>query len=136
MRYHLMLVTFLAASLSNATLALAHFGLADGDDVGTGLFWVWGVFLAGIVGFFVYKKWWASDEQPERRALKRRLGELERALSSCQSQLQNAKDYPNECGLSEEQRRERLTTVMSIQGLIDKTKAELAAPEIELVQNQ
>ncbi len=127
MRFYLISITFLAAGLGTATSAFAHFGLADGDDVGTGLFWAWGVFLAGIVGFFVYRKYWRGEEKQNYRAVKHRLSDLERALRSCQSQLQNAEDYPRECGLSDQQRRENQQSVISIQGLIIKTKAELAA---------
>jgi len=126
MRYALMLISFLAGSLSNVISVRAHFGLADGDDVGTGLFWVWGAFIVGVAGFILYRRSLAKLP-PEGRELKRRLNELERALTSCHSQLRNADDYPTECGLSDQQRRARLDSVLSIQGMIAKTKSELAA---------
>jgi hypothetical protein len=127
MRYYFTPIAFLAVSLGNATSASAHFGLGGDEDVGHILFWVWGIFLVGIAGFFIYQRWFVSDEPPEGHALKGRLSELERALLSCQSQLQNAQDYPKECGLSELERQERQDSVISIKGMIDKTKSELAA---------
>lgn len=120
------LATLIAASFSNVTPALAHFGLADGEDIGSELFWVWGIFIAGILGFFVYQRFCASDETPAGKALKIRISDLERALNSCQSQLQNAADYPNECGLTDRHRQERLESAASLQGLIEESKIELA----------
>lgn len=123
----LLLLTSLAGSLAPLAQALAH-GVTGGDeDSGNEFFWLYGLLLAGIAGFVIYRKWWRPKESPERRALKRRLSEFERALTSCMAQLKNAEDYPNECGLTDEQRRERLESAASIRGKIDEIKMELAA---------
>ena len=127
MRYLLMLITSLAGSLAPLSSVRAHSGPVGGDGTGDGIFWVYGVLLVGLASFVVYWKLVRGKESPERRALKRHLGELERAHTSCLAQLQNAEDYPNECGLTDEQRRERLESVALIQGQIDQSKADLAA---------
>ncbi len=127
MRTPLLLMTSLAGSLAPLTLAFAHGVTGGEEDGGNGLFWLYGLVLASIAGFVIYRKWWGARESPERRALKRRLSDFERALTSCMAQLHNAEDYPKECGLTDEQRQERLESVESIQGKIDEIKMDLAA---------
>lgn len=84
--------------------------------------------LGGLGGTLLYRKWRSDRDRPESRALKRRLAELERALTSCRMQLQNADDYPNECGLTDEARRERQDTESKICRLIEDVRSELASP--------
>ena len=127
MRTRLLLMMFLAGSLAPLTSAFAHFGLYGDEEVGLVLYWFYGLLFAGITGFVIYRKWWVAKETPERRQMKRRLSEFERALTSCRAQLQNAEDYPKECGLTDEQRLERLESVESIQGKIIEIKMDLAA---------
>ena len=115
-----------AWSLAPLSAALAHGAQTGEQDSGHGLFWIYGFLLAGIAGLIIYRKWWRGKEPPERRALKRRLGELQRAHASCLKQLQNAEDYPKECGLTDADRHERLRSVASIRGEIDVIKTELA----------
>ncbi len=126
MPIRLLLVTFLAGSLAPLSFAIAH-GVTGGEEnAGNELFWIYGFLLVGIAGLVICRKWWAIKESPERRALRRRLSEFERALASCRAQLQNAENYPKECGLTEEQRQERLQSAASIQGKIDEIKMDLA----------
>jgi len=127
MRTRFLLIASLAGSLAPLSTAFAHFGLAGDEDVGHVLFWFYGLLLAGITGYVLYRKWWKPEESPEHRALKRRLSECERALTSCRTQLQNAEDYPKECGLTDVQRRECQESIASIQGKIEKIKMDLAA---------
>ena len=82
--------------------------------------------LVGIIGTVIYRKWLAKSETPERRALKQNLREFERSLNSYLVQLQNADDYPNECGISEEKRLEKNESVAMIQNKIDEIRIELA----------
>jgi|TARA_Y100000031_G_scaffold152591_1_gene196034 hypothetical protein len=123
-----MLMTSLAGSLAPFSYARAHSGPVGDDGIGDKIFWVYGVLLIGLASFVVYRKLIGGREPPERRALKRRLGELQRAHASCLKQLQNAEDYPKECGLTGEQRRDRVESVALIRRRIDETKADLAVP--------
>jgi hypothetical protein len=127
MRTRLLLVTSLAGSLAPLYCAIAHGVTGGEEDAGNELFWIYGLLLVGIAGFVIYRKWWRGRVSPERRALRRRLSEFERALTLCRAQLQNAEDYPKECGLTEEQRLERLQSAASIQEKIDEIKMDLAA---------
>lgn len=126
MRYVSILIASLVGILAPISVAFAHFGLAGDDEVGHALFWIYGILLIGIATFVIYRKAIGSKESPERRSLKRQLSELERALASRTTQLKYAKDYPNECGLSDEQRREVIESVTSIRIQISKAKSELA----------
>ncbi|NQV54236.1 MAG: hypothetical protein HQ503_00130 [Rhodospirillales bacterium] len=107
--------------------AYAHGGVGSGDDGGTGLFLIYGLVLAGVAGLIIYRKWIRAGQSPEQRTLKRSLKDFERALETCLTQLQNAEDYPNECGLTETERRERLASAASIRAQIERAKAGLAA---------
>ena len=69
-------------------------------------------------------KWRGLKERPRIRAHKRRLADLERALKSCLMQLRNADDYPKECGLTEEARRDNLGSATKIRRLIEDAKLE------------
>jgi hypothetical protein len=115
-------VTAAAAALAPAH---AHFGLADGDDVGSGLFWVYGIGIAALAAFLIYRKRNRNRETPEQRALKRRLGELERALTACLTQLQNVEDYPNECCLTHAERQERLVSASALREKIEEINGKL-----------
>ena len=114
-------------SLASLTPAFAHFGLADGEDVSHGLFVGYVLALLGLIAFVIYRRRKSTQESPELKSLKRQLRDLERSLTACLAQLKNADEYPNECGLTEEQRKERLKSAASIRGKIDTTKASLAA---------
>lgn len=107
--------------------AFAHGVTGGGDhDEGNEFFWLYGLVLAAIAGFLIYRKWWRNKESPERRALRRQLGDFERDLALYVTQLQNAEDYPRECGLTGEERRQRQDTVTAIQREIDEIKMDLA----------
>lgn len=122
-----MLTTPLAGSLAPFNAAFAHGGLAGDDDAGNEFFWLYGILVAGIVGFIIYRKWWHSKDPPEVKALKRRISELERAHKLYQTQLQNAEDYPNEYGLTDLQCKEKQEAVASLEGQIASAKENLAA---------
>lgn len=127
MRTNLLIGTALVGSLAPFSQAMAHFGLADGEDFGHGIFWVYGFVFAGLIGFVFYQRWSRTKGTPEQRSLKLQLKELDHALKSCLKQIQNADDYPNECGLSDEERRENIKSAASLQTQIDQTKTTLAA---------
>ena len=120
------LITIIFECLYSIKPSLAHFGLSGDEDVGHALFWIYGILLAGITGTVIYRKWLARSETPERRKLKQNLREFESSLNSFLMQLQNADDYPNECGISEEQRIEKNESVATIQNKIDEIRLELA----------
>jgi len=127
MRYLLILLLVFLGSWAPLDMAHAHFGLAGDEDIGHGMFWAYGLVLAGLVGFVIYQKWTRHTSSPEQRALKRDLRELQRARTSCLTQLQNAMDYPKECGLTDAERQEREKSVALFQRKIDEAEAHLAA---------
>ena len=126
MTYRLFLLALIFKCIYPIKSSLAHFGLSGDDDVGHALFWFYGILLVGIIGTVIYRKWIAKNETPERRQLKQNLREFESSLNSFLVQLQNADDYPNECGISEEQRLEKNESVATIQNKIDEIRLELA----------
>ena len=107
MLIRLFITVFILESLYPIKSTFAHFGLSGDEDVGHALFWFYGILLVGIIGTVIHRKWLAKNETPERRKLKINLREFERSLNSYLLQLQNADDYPNECGISEEERLEK-----------------------------
>ena len=121
MRRTLFLLTAsLAGSLAPLVQAFAHWVTGGEEDGGNELLWLYGLVLAAIAGFVIYRKKWPGNVSPERRALKRQLSDFERALTLCMSQLQNADDYPKECGLTEKQRLDRVQSAASIREKIDE----------------
>lgn len=126
MRFYFFLIALLSGSLGKINPTFAHFGLGGDEDVGHALFWFYGILLVGIIGSVIYRKLLTRHETPKRQELKQHLREFERSLSSCVAQLQNADDYPNECGLSDQQRTEKNESVALIQNKIDEIKMELA----------
>ena len=127
MRYLLPIAVIFIGSVAPLASAYAHFGLAGDEEIGHGLFIGYCVLLIGLMSFIIYRKWIRSAENPEHRDLKRNLRELQRAQTSCKTQLQNAKDYPKECGLTDAERRERESSMANIQRQIDETESHLAA---------
>ena len=121
------LMTALAGS-TIPVLVHAHSVLAGDDHPGFGMWWLYGILFGGVGGYLLYRNWRGGRDHPERKALKRRLADLERALKSCVMQLRNADDYPKECGLTDEQRRDRLGSITKIRRLIEDAKTELASP--------
>lgn len=121
-----MLMLLFAGGLAPLVEARAH-GVIGGEDSGNWLFWLYGLVAAAIIGFIGYRKWWAGKISPERRALRQQLRDFEHALNSCRTQLQNAVDYPKECGLTESQRLDQVQSAALIEEKIDEIKAELAA---------
>ncbi len=119
-------MTLMAALVGSIIPALvqAHGVLATADDSGYGMWWIYGL-VAGLGGLLFYRKVRGREEGPERMALKHRLADLERALKSCLMQLRNADDYPKECGLTDEARRDNLDSVEKIRRLIEDAKSEL-----------
>ncbi len=127
MRYLLLVTAMFFGTVAPLSSAYAHFGLAGDDEIGHGLFIGYCVLLIGLVTFIIYRKWIRSTENPEQRDLKRNLRELQRAQTSCKTQLQNAIDYPNECGLSDAERKEREQSITLMQHQIEEAEAHLAA---------
>ncbi|MFP6759246.1 MAG: hypothetical protein VCC99_13675 [Alphaproteobacteria bacterium] len=108
--------------------ATAHGLLGTGHDIGHYLLWVYAIAFAALIGFVVVKLVRKGDStQVEMKAVKRRITDLESTLASCTKQLKNAEDYPVECGLSDEQRQEKLDSATSLRQLIDEEKLKLIA---------
>ena len=127
MRLSTVFIIVLICNILLPPQAFAHFGFADGEDPGHGIFWAYGIVFTALLSFVFYRRW--SHNQlgtPEERKLKLKIRELERALNSCLKQIKNADAYPNECALSEEQRNENLTSAKSIQKEINLTKEMLS----------
>ena len=101
--------------------AWANNGLAGSVEVGSAIFWAYGFIFLMLIGFIIYRRWDKRRGTPEQRSLRIQLKELNRALDGYLKQIHNADEYPNECGLSDEQRRKHLECVKSIRGQIDQT---------------
>ncbi len=127
MRYNLLIGTLLVGCLLPLSGSLAHFGFADGEDPGHGIFWAYGIVFTALLGFVAYRRWSRSQGTPEQRSLKQQLKELDRALDACIKKIQIADEYPNECGISDEERRQNLEHAQSIRIKINKTKEMLSA---------
>ena len=127
MRHKPTLVTMMVVC-ANSGVAFAHGGIGDEGDLGHGIFWLYGMVFAGLAGFILYKLIVGRNETPERKELRRRLAEFEHELKSCLKELQNAEEYPLECGLSDEQRQQLLESVAAIRRLIEETKSKLLQP--------
>ena len=125
-RYLVVFMVSMAGAAAPLATAFAHFSLADGDEVGSGLFWVYGAVFAGLAGFILYRKRFRRHVSPEQRTLIHRLRDLERALSACLTELKNDEDYPNECGLTHAERQERLLSASVIREKIADLHGELA----------
>ena len=127
MRIKLLISISIIFFLSPLSRALAHFGLADGEDIGHGIFWAYGLVFAALIGFIIYRRWDRRRGTPEQRSLRLQLKELNRALDVCLKKIKNADEYPNECGLSDEKRRRELESAKSIRSKIGHTKEILSA---------
>ena len=127
MRYLILTAIVFIGSWTPLESANAHFGLAGDEEIGHGLLIGYCLLLICLASFVVYRKWLRTSESSEQRVLKRDLRELRRAHNSCKTQLQNAEDYPKECGLTEAERLEREKSVTLIQRQIDEAEAHLAA---------
>ena len=103
--------------------AFAHFGLYGDEEIGHELFWLYGILFTALAGFIIYRKRSRAGLTPEQHELRQRVAELERALAACMTQLQNAEDYPNECGLTHAERQERLVSASSIRDKIAEINA-------------
>ena len=86
--------------------------------------------FAGLAGLILYKVIGGRNETPERKEQRRRLAELEHGLKSRSKELQNAEEYPLECGLSDEQRQQLSESVAAIHQLIEETKSNLLIGDI------
>jgi len=129
MRYDNLLSAVSAASTLPARV-LAHGGLAGDTDPGHGIWWVYGILLSGLIAYPIYRLWRHGNETPARKALKRRLAELEHEAASCLTRLRNADDYPRECGLTDNERQECVDSLAAFRNLIEEAKSELAAPNL------
>ena len=121
MRYQLLLGAA-AVIYAIPSLAIAHGGQTTDHDRGAGLLWFYAIVLAAILGFVVLRIYRRSSRPPGHRRLVRRLAELEAALTSNLSTLQNAEDYPSECGLSAKERKTLVDAVAAIRRLIKEEK--------------
>ncbi|MBT3916083.1 MAG: hypothetical protein HN731_01345 [Rhodospirillaceae bacterium] len=126
MRDLLLLPFVVMVSLAAMDTAYAHSGTVGDEDVGGNMFWAYGLVLSGLAGILIYRKWMRSTSSPEQRALRYNLKELQRAHTACLKQLQNAKDYPRECGLTDAERLEREKSVALFQRKINEAEAHLA----------
>lgn len=122
-RYLLLLIMSVTGAMAPLASASAHFGLYGDEEIGNGLFWVYGVLFAALAAFIIYRKRSRAGLTPEQRALRQRVAELERALTACMTQLQNAEDYPNECRLTHAERQERMVSASSIREKIAQINA-------------
>ena len=102
--------------------AWANNGLAGSVEVGPAIFWAYGFIFLMLIGFIIYRRWDKRRGTPEQRSLRIQLKELNRALDGYLKQIHNADEYPQECGLSDEQRRKNIESVKSIQCQIDQTR--------------
>ena len=109
------------------SIALANNGLAGSVEIGDEIFWAYGCVFAALIGFVIYRRWDRRRGTPEQRTLRLKLKELNRLLSNCLNQIQNADKYPNECGLSDEQRRKSEEIAKSLQSQIDNTREMLSS---------
>ena len=107
--------------------AFANNGLAGSVEIGPVIFWVYGFVFLTLIGFIIYRRWNRRQGTPEQRSLKLKLKELNRTLNTYLKQIQNANEYPNECGLSAEQRRKNLEAVEKIRSQINYTKEILSS---------
>ena len=107
--------------------AFANNGLAGSVEVGHGIFWAYGLVFLALIGFIIYRRWDRRRGTPEQRSLRLQLEELNRALDACLKQIKNADEYPNECGLSNEQRHRNVKSVESIKSQIGHTEETLSA---------
>ena len=106
--------------------ARAHFGLYGEEDfTHNGLLWTYGAAFLAIIGFLIYRKRTQGRLTPEQRELRSRVAELERALAVCTTELQNARDYPNECGLTPAEHEERLVSASEIRDKIAEINAQM-----------
>jgi len=119
------LVTMMAVC-ANSGVAFAHGGIGDEAELGHGIFWLYGLVFGGLAAFILYKLIVGRYETSEKKELRRRLAEFKHGLKSCLKELQNAEEYPLECGLSGEQRQKLLESIATIHQLIEETKSILA----------
>ena len=112
-------VAALAGVASPLHSARAPFGLYGEEDfTHNGLLWTYGAAFLAIIGFLIYRKRTQGRLTPGQRELRSRIAELERALAVCTTELQNARDYPNECGLTPAEHEERLVSASEIRDKI------------------
>ena len=104
------------------SLARAHGALGAADELPL-VVWIVPAILVAIGGVFLYRMWRARGVTPEQKQQALRLQELEHALRSNQSALRNAEDYPEDYGLSVEERDEKLSTLGEIERLIEQARA-------------
>lgn len=102
-------------------------GLNIDAETGQTILWVWGSAIGGLGVLFGYRYWLNANDTPERKALKIRLGELERGLASVMAQLHNADNYPRECGLTDTERSDRRKSAATIRRMIAEAKSEIVS---------
>ena len=122
-RYLLLIIMSVTGAMAPLASAFAHFGLYGDEEIGHELFWLYGILFTALAAFIIYRKRSRARLTPEQHELRQRVAELERALAACMTQLQNAEDYPNECGLTHAERQERLVSASSIREKIAEINA-------------
>ena len=127
MHINLLISILIIQSFFPLSNAFANNGLTGGVEVGHGIFWAYGLVFVALIGFIIYRRWDRRRGTSEQRSLRLQLKELNRALDACLKQIKNADEYPNECGLSNEQRRKNIESAKSIQSQIGHTKETLSA---------
>ncbi len=119
-------VTLLAVFLFPGP-ASAFCGLDIDADTGRGILAVWGAAILGLGGFTLHRMWQNATVHPKTLALRNRLGEHERGLALVTAQLLNAENYPKECSLTEDQRRDRQEAANALRINIADVNAQLAS---------
>ena len=122
MRINFLISILIIQNFFPLSRAWANNGLAGSVEVGPAIFWAYGFIFLMLIGFIIYRRWDKRRGTPEQRSLRIQLKELNRALDGYLKQIHNADEYPQECGLSDEQRRKNIESVKSIQCQIDQTR--------------
>ena len=122
-RQALALVTAAALSVLPA-VAFGHGAVTDTHDTGSGsgLLWLYGIVLGAVAGLILYRIYLRASGRQDGAENRGHVADLERTLASHQTALRNAEDYPNEYGLSRDERQSRVDAIATLRRLIDEEK--------------
>ncbi len=109
------------------TVTYAHGVVGDGHDSGSRLLWLYGIVLGVVAGLILFRIYLRSSGRLANKERTRRLAELERTLTSHQTAVRNADDYPNQYGLSRADRQSRMDAIATLRRLIDEEKLKLSS---------
>ena len=128
---HALAVVAAAAVGAVPTVTYAHGVVGDGHDSGLRLFWLYAIVLGAVAGLIFFRIYLRSTGRLADKERTRRLAELERTLTSHQTAVRNADDYPDQCGLSRTDRQSRLDAIATLRRLIDEEKLQLSSARID-----